>query len=119
LKRAAAPGKKISSWGFPGTYLWGMPSLRFLRAVSLTEGLSFLLLLLVAMPLKYAWGYPHAVQYLGWAHGALFLTLHGLLLQALVGGRLPFKTVCLIALAAWLPTGPLFADRLLRTPPPR
>jgi integral membrane protein len=63
-----------------------MPSLRFLRAVSLTEGLSFLLLLLVAMPLKYAWGYPHAVQYLGWAHGALFLTLHGLLLQALVGG---------------------------------
>jgi integral membrane protein len=119
LKRAAAPGKKISSWGFPGTYLWGMPSLRFLRAVSLTEGLSFLLLLLVAMPLKYAWGYPHAVQYLGWAHGALFLSLHGLLLQALVGKRLPFKTVCLIALAAWLPTGPFFADRLLKTPPSR
>lgn len=54
-----------------------MPRLRFLRAVSLTEGLSFLLLLLVAMPLKYAWGYPHPVQYLGWAHGALFLTLNG------------------------------------------
>ena len=119
MKRAAVPGKKNSSRAAPGAYFWGMPRLRFLRAVSLTEGLSFLLLLLVAMPLKHIWGYPHAVQYIGWAHGALFLTLNGLLLQALVGGRLPFKTVCLIALAAWLPTGPFFADRLLRTPPPR
>ena len=44
MKRAAVPGKKNSSRAAPGAYFWGMPRLRFLRAVSLTEGLSFLLL---------------------------------------------------------------------------
>ncbi|MBY0513806.1 MAG: DUF3817 domain-containing protein [Gemmataceae bacterium] len=43
------------------------------RAVALAEGVSFLVLLLVAMPLKYAAGRPEAVLYVGWAHGLLFM----------------------------------------------
>ncbi len=37
------------------------------------EGLSFLILLLIAMPLKYIWGEPSAVKMVGMAHGVLFL----------------------------------------------
>lgn len=91
-----------------------MSLMRLLRAVSLTEGVSFLVLTLVAMPLKYVWHWPLAVKYAGWAHGALFLSLAALTLNALLRGMIPFKTACLVGIAALLPTGPFFADRLLR-----
>jgi integral membrane protein len=45
------------------------------------EGVSFLVLLLIAMPLKYIWGQPEAVRLLGSIHGALFvLFLAGVLI---------------------------------------
>lgn len=44
-----------------------------LRVVSLVEGLSFLVLLFVAMPLKYIAGDPTWVQLFGRIHGGLFV----------------------------------------------
>jgi integral membrane protein len=44
-----------------------------LRLVAFLEGSSFLILLFVAMPLKYLAGYPLAVRIVGSIHGALFL----------------------------------------------
>jgi integral membrane protein len=85
-----------------------------LRAVSLTEGVSYLLLLLVAMPLKYVWGLPLAVKWVGWAHGVLFMALGVLLLLAMLRAALPFKLALIVGVAALLPAGPFFADRLLR-----
>ena|SRR5690554_3995600 len=41
--------------------------------VSLLEGLSLLLLLFVAMPLKYFWAMPEVVSVVGMAHGLLFI----------------------------------------------
>lgn len=90
-----------------------MNLMRILRAVSLTEGVSFLLLMFVAMPLKYVWGLPLAVKYIGWAHGVLFMALGALVLLAMLRTALPFKTAFLVGLAALLPGGPFFADRLL------
>ncbi len=43
------------------------------RIIATLEGISFLFLLFVAMPLKYAAGYPLAVKYTGWVHGVLFV----------------------------------------------
>jgi integral membrane protein len=91
-----------------------MTLMRFLRAVSLSEGVSYLLLLLVAMPLKYVWGNPLAVKYVGWAHGVLFMLLGALVLLAMLRAALPFKTACLVGVASLLPAGPFFMDRLLR-----
>ena len=85
-----------------------------LRAVSLTEGVSYLLLLLVAMPLKYVWGMPLAVKWVDWAHGLLFMALGVLLLLAMLRAALPFKLAVIVGVAALLPAGPFFADRLLR-----
>jgi len=43
------------------------------RAIAFIEGVSYLLLLGVAMPLKYFAGFPGAVMAVGWAHGVLFV----------------------------------------------
>jgi len=85
-----------------------------LRATSMTEGVSYLLLLGVAMPLKYVWNWPLAVKYVGWAHGVLFIGLGLLVLAAMIRVKLPFKTAVLVGIASLLPAGPFFADRLLR-----
>ncbi|MFM9944784.1 MAG: DUF3817 domain-containing protein [Bacteroidia bacterium] len=44
----------------------------FLR-VGHIEGVSYLVLLLIAMPLKYYYGMPLAVKYVGYLHGILFI----------------------------------------------
>lgn len=48
-------------------------SLSRFKLVALFEGWSFILLLCVAMPLKYVWGMPEAVKVVGMAHGILFV----------------------------------------------
>ena len=44
-----------------------------LRAIAFLEGWSLLLLLFVAMPLKYIWEIPEGSKIIGSVHGALFL----------------------------------------------
>ena len=43
------------------------------KLVADMEGISFLVLLLIAMPLKYVWGQPWLVQNIGMVHGLLFI----------------------------------------------
>jgi integral membrane protein len=43
-----------------------------LRIIGFIEGVSFLILLLIAMPLKYYFDLPMAVKITGWIHGVLF-----------------------------------------------
>ncbi|RZM12434.1 MAG: DUF3817 domain-containing protein, partial [Pedobacter sp.] len=47
--------------------------LRRFMLIALVEGISYLLLLCIAMPLKYYADMPGFVKYLGWAHGVLFV----------------------------------------------
>ena len=58
--------------------------LPLLRITSLTEAVSFLLLMFVAMPLKYMLGFGLAVQVVGMIHGVLFTILFG---QLVLAGR--------------------------------
>lgn len=48
-------------------------SLGRFRLVAIAEGISYMLLLFIAMPLKYMAGIPDAVKYTGWIHGILFM----------------------------------------------
>ncbi|RYZ80667.1 MAG: DUF3817 domain-containing protein, partial [Proteobacteria bacterium] len=48
-------------------------SLSIFRKVAVAEGISYLLLLFVAMPLKYFANLHLYVKYTGWAHGLLFV----------------------------------------------
>src|SRR5690606_39635762 len=56
-----------------GVMNWIKSSIGRLRVIGWWEGVSFLVLLGVAMPLKYLAGQPAAVQVVGMAHGVLFL----------------------------------------------
>ena len=47
--------------------------IRRFRSVAIAEGWSYLILLGIAMPLKYIWDMPLFVKYVGWAHGILFV----------------------------------------------
>lgn len=49
------------------------PLLSRFRTVAIAEGWSFLVLLFVAMPLRYLFDWPWAVKVVGWAHGVLFV----------------------------------------------
>lgn len=74
------------------------------------EGLSFLLLLGVAMPLKYVYGQPMAVRIMGSLHGLLFvLYCHAALTLAYRRGWSPGKTF-LALVASVVPGGPFLFD---------
>jgi len=84
-----------------------------LRLVGVLEGTSFLLLVGVAMPLKYLAGMPGAVSVLGMAHGVLFLAYVAAILQAHLEHGWPVRRSALLFVAALLPFGPFVADRRL------
>ncbi|HEX2190157.1 MAG TPA: DUF3817 domain-containing protein [Longimicrobiaceae bacterium] len=85
-----------------------------LRVVGVLEGLSFLLLLGVAMPLKYLAGRPEMVSVVGAAHGALFLLYLAALAQAALALRWPLGRVLGGVVASVLPFGPFVFDARLR-----
>ena len=87
------------------------PTLKKFRIIALLEGFSFLLLLGVAMPLKYLYAMPIAVKIAGMTHGVFFLLFVFFLMQvkselnwsgnktfiAFVASLLPFGTFVLDA----------------------
>jgi len=85
-----------------------------LRRIGLIEGVSFLLLMGVAMPLKYAAGMPMAVKVVGWAHGVLFVSLIVALLWTMVAARWPIGRGLLVFIAALIPFGPFLIDSRIK-----
>ena len=83
-----------------------MNPIRVFRMIALAEGTSFLILLCIAMPMKYMMGMPLAVRVVGSIHGILFLLYVAQLaklrmtyqwdnrfsLQAFIASILPFGT---------------------------
>lgn len=84
------------------------------RKIAVTEGISYLILLLIAMPLKYFFGFPHAVKYFGWIHGVLFLVFFVLLIAAAIKYRWSIVRVIIYLIASVLPVIPFLLDRQLK-----
>ena len=84
-----------------------------LRLVAFLEGISFLVLLLIAMPLKYLAGQPQAVKQVGMAHGLLFVLYLFLLLQQGLERRWSVGKLGLGFLASLVPLGTFWADKKL------
>ncbi len=81
-----------------------------LRIVGFLEGVSYLLLMGIAMPLKYIWDYQEATIGLGYAHGILFVLYLVLILPAKIDHKWTFKTTFLVGIASLLPFGTFVAD---------
>ena len=78
--------------------------------VAFLEGVSFLILLGIAMPLKYMWGMPEYVRAVGMAHGLLFVAFLGMM--AVVGSSDDWspKKYLLAFIASRTPFGTFWAD---------
>ena len=72
-----------------------MNQIRAFRMTALAEGSSFLLLLFVAMPMKYLMGMPRVVTVVGAIHGVLFLLYVGQLakLRSNINGTISFHSM--------------------------
>lgn len=84
-----------------------------LRCIAFVEGLSYLLLLFVAMPLKYLADLPLAVRIVGSLHGALFLWLAWLTWRVMRERGRPVSFGARVAVAALIPFGTFYLDREL------
>jgi integral membrane protein len=84
------------------------------RAVAIIEGVSYLLLLGVAMPLKYFAGFPGAVLAVGWAHGVLFVLYMVALAEVSFKRRWRLVRILGAFVASLVPFGTFVLDARLR-----
>ena len=84
-----------------------------LRLVGFLEGLSFLVLLGIAVPLKYFFGQPAAVKAVGMAHGGLFVLYCLLVVGAAAQYSWSWRKTALALLASVVPFGTFWADAKL------
>jgi integral membrane protein len=84
-----------------------------LRLIGNLEGWSYLILLFVAMPLKYLAGEPGAVRVVGMIHGLLFIACGLALVHAHVVYKWTFTRSALIMGSTLVPFGTFIVDRRL------
>lgn len=77
----------------------------YLKGLAILEGTSLVALIFIAMPLKYAFGYPQAVSIIGLLHGILFMTFSALLAAYALKGWLTEMQAFRGFLAALIPFG--------------
>lgn len=86
---------------------------RRFRTWAVAEGISFLLLLLIAMPIKYGLGIEWPVKVVGWIHGVLFIGYCYYVARCWRASGWSFGFAVLAFVAALLPFGPFVLDRRL------
>jgi|TARA_R100000935_G_C2814790_1_gene156741 integral membrane protein len=86
-------------------------SVKTFRIISTLEAISFLVLLGIAMPLKYIWDMPEMVSVVGMAHGVLFIAY--LVMAYFMKEKLNWSwgTLAIVMLCSVLPFGPFYAER--------
>ena len=90
---------------------WYKSVLGRFRIVANCEGVSFLVLLLIAMPLKYFAGFPQTVLIVGWIHGLLFITYMLTGLQVKTTHNWSLKKTFIAVIASVIPFGPFILDK--------
>ena len=86
---------------------------RFLK-VGLAEGVSFILLIGIAMPLKYMAHILQPVRIVGMVHGILFILFGLFLLQAALSYKWTLQKTAVAFLLSFVPFGTFFLERLLK-----
>jgi len=91
-----------------------MKLLQFFRKVAFVEGMSYLILLFVAMPLKYVWDMPLAVRIVGMIHGILFILYIWILIRVWTERNWTFGRATIGAIASLVPFGTMMFDPSLK-----
>jgi integral membrane protein len=85
-----------------------------LRVVGNLEGISYLILLGVAMPLKYLAGMPMAVRIMGSIHGFLFVAFMVALANVWKTEKWSFKKLVTAFVLSFIPFGTFYLDKQIR-----
>ena len=85
--------------------------IRIFKWISIMEGISFLLLLFIAMPLKYIWDQPQMVEIVGMLHGILFVAYILGAFYLFKPMEWKFKTLLIICVSSVLPFGPFYVEK--------
>ena len=84
---------------------------RFFRLITLLEGLSYILLLFIAVPLKYGGGDDALVKLLGMPHGILFMLYLALAFYLKDSYQWKWWQSGIVFLASIIPFGTFYVDR--------
>ncbi len=84
------------------------------RLVSFLEGLSYIVLLFIAMPLKYLADNPMAVKIVGMAHGVLFIMFVIFLIETMRKHNFQKRFSSKLFVASLLPFGTFYMDKKLK-----
>lgn len=88
-----------------------MSGIKLIRFVGLLEGISFLLILFVSMPLKYMADIHEPNQIIGMGHGVLFILYVAIVLYIHITVKCGFKNSVWAFLASLIPFGTFVADK--------
>ncbi|MDF2437132.1 MAG: rane protein [Bacteroidota bacterium] len=93
-----------------------MKSLSTFRLIALLEGISFLILIFIAMPLKYMMDMPLPVRIVGMAHGILFVAYVFFLLMVKIDRKWSLWKTALAFIASLVPFGTFVLDAKVLKP---
>lgn len=96
-----------------------MHSLVWLRYLALLEGISWLALLFIAMPLKYFGGNPYPVKVVGMTHGLLFIAFVAALVLVMNRKSISSALGAKVFIASFVPFGTFVVDGRLKQAIPR
>ncbi len=85
--------------------------LKIFKIVAFAEGISLLVLLFFAMPLKYWFDTPVFVKIFGMMHGILFITYIIMAIWLKINENWNFKKFLIISLAAIVPFGTFYIEK--------
>ncbi|MCH6255348.1 DUF3817 domain-containing protein [Puniceicoccaceae bacterium K14] len=91
-----------------------LKTLQRFRITALLEGLSYVFLVFIAMPLKYLADIPIYVRISGMIHGILFIFFCLFLLLALIKLKWPLKRAIIAFVASLIPLGAFWFDKSLK-----
>lgn len=92
-----------------------MINISIFKKLSIIEGLSLLILLCIAMPIKYIGGNPAPVSYVGMIHGILFILYVVYLLAISSELEWSFRFTFIAFISASIPFGMIYLDKKLKT----
>ena len=90
-----------------------MSELKRFRLINKIEGISFIILLFIAMPMKYSFGYPMATKIVGMAHGILVFAFIYQIIEAKKEAGFTLKETALYSVLSLIPFGSFYTDKLL------
>lgn len=86
---------------------------KYLRLTAFAEGVSFLALLFISMPLKYIWEIKAPNMIIGMAHGLLFILYVVFVFLARSDFKWTIKTTVIALLASVVPCGTFYVDKTI------